>query len=743
MKNKTIKKNNNPRHITIKHNKNPKKKTNKKGKSNILKKTKKINRKNHKLLIGGNYNENFFSVELDDNSKNPIDTSLFSYKFMKKYIENLNPETDIPNENVYKTYRNYYQKKDISKKKIQDLREIRLNYYLKTVVSIMKKEDNLFKHSEINFENKPIDLYTEINDIKTNYDTNVDILNKTDSKSSYFINCHGHYSTNSKSMLNLFTVPDNVIIHFLTPLNYLSYQYYDDDGTIEKQSIIDAVKSVETTKNDITSLLKINCFQNMITFLPGQKCFDINLSIYTNETHAKDRMGIYKISKVKNKVNEVTRDYGDYLIPLSNLIYNGKNKINNSEPPKLEFADDIITNIYISCCRSCNNWINNNLTIETMYIYENFIKQLNNSILDINKPDEILFKCINAYTAKQSLITDRNSEEGLNTKLTPKYKKTNSPRINEIINYVKSRNFSDLLKIEINKSEFTIKEIENLLYYILGNKKFEIIDVIHESINYEKNYNKYFLEKIFFYGLNQISSPDVNVTGLLQHLIDKYDKDKLKLNVRNNEDFNKIKLYLTGSISIAVKIKDIFRSIQNLENKKAFSWTILMTLINTDKINMDIVSTLFYDDDIIKHVDINFIDKFRNTLLNDSILLKNEEMVKLIFENEEKFGDSPIKLDIEVYEDSSLNNSVQMGNIEITKLLLAHRNINVNFNKNEDENTALHNAVIGNKIEIVKLLLDHSNINVNIKNKDGKTPLELTKNPEIIKLITNHKSSSQ
>ena len=67
MKIKTIKKNNNPRNITTKHNKKTNKKTNKKGKSNILKKTKKINRKNKKLLIGGEYNKNFFSVVLDDN----------------------------------------------------------------------------------------------------------------------------------------------------------------------------------------------------------------------------------------------------------------------------------------------------------------------------------------------------------------------------------------------------------------------------------------------------------------------------------------------------------------------------------------------------------------------------------------------------------------------------------------------------------------------------------------------------
>ena len=206
-----------------------------------------------------------------------------------------------------------------------------------------------------------------------------------------------------------------------------------------------------------------------------------------------------------------------------------------------------------------------------------------------------------------------------------------------------------------------------MLYYILGNQQFEIIDVIHESINYEQ-YNKFFLEKIFFYGLNQISSPYFKVKDLLEHLIDKYDKDKLKLNAWNNKDFDEIKLDLTGSFvdptkSIVVEIKDIFRFIQNPENKKAFIQIILMTLINnTDEINMNIVTMLFYDYDIKKHFYINFIDKYGNTLLNESIISENEEMVKLIFKNEKNFGDKPIKLDIKVYEDSSLNNSVQMRN---------------------------------------------------------------------------------
>ena len=239
----------------------------------------------------------------------------------------------------------------------------------------MKTEKETFSHSKINFEYKPIDLYTEINGIKNNYDENVKSkLEKTDNKNTYYIDSHGGYF---KEDLKLYTVTDNIIIHFFTPLNYLAVanvnNIVEEQGKefeILKPQLIDNKSIAE----NISDLLQINCFKDMITFLPGQKCFDINLSINTNE----DIMGIYKINKEIN-----IRKYENFRSPLSEII----------ESDDIEKSKDITT-IYIDCCRSCNNNIDN-LTIETMYIYENFIKQLNNSLLNIEEPIEIKKVCEN------------------------------------------------------------------------------------------------------------------------------------------------------------------------------------------------------------------------------------------------------------------------------------------------------------------------------------------------------------
>jgi ankyrin repeat protein len=80
------------------------------------------------------------------------------------------------------------------------------------------------------------------------------------------------------------------------------------------------------------------------------------------------------------------------------------------------------------------------------------------------------------------------------------------------------------------------------------------------------------------------------------------------------------------------------------------------------------------------------------------------------------------------------------GNIEAMKVLLANKNIDVNYQKEAGE-TALHKAVKANKIEAVKLLLEDSRTDRNIKDGkegSGMTALEYAKNEnktEIMKLF--------
>jgi ankyrin repeat protein len=80
----------------------------------------------------------------------------------------------------------------------------------------------------------------------------------------------------------------------------------------------------------------------------------------------------------------------------------------------------------------------------------------------------------------------------------------------------------------------------------------------------------------------------------------------------------------------------------------------------------------------------------------------------------------------------------QYGNLEIAKLLIESKKINVDL-QNKKGNTALILASFLGYSEIVKLLLE-AGADRNIKDKDGKTALDYAKenyDNQIIKLINN------
>ena len=98
--------------------------------------------------------------------------------------------------------------------------------------------------------------------------------------------------------------------------------------------------------------------------------------------------------------------------------------------------------------------------------------------------------------------------------------------------------------------------------------------------------------------------------------------------------------------------------------------------------------------------------------------------------------------------------AIEKENIEIINLLLTKDNIDVNipyilnqfyikfkiisFNSIRNriqEKTPLHLAVEKNYIKIIKILLAHKNIDVDIEDKQGKKPIDYTSNNDIIKLL--------
>ena len=164
---------------------------------------------------------------------------------------------------------------------------------------------------------------------------------------------------------------------------------------------------------------------------------------------------------------------------------------------------------------------------------------------------------------------------------------------------------------------------------------------------------------------------------------------------------------------------------------------------------------------------------WKRTALYNAISKNNNEITKLLLQNDKIDVNIPCKEWADwagggvrgegTILKSPLYLSISKMNDEICKILLGYENLNVNFingnfiNVDENDNTinddnydiedndeihffwkatALHSLVYKGSIELIGLLMNHKDVDVNIKNNRGRTPIQCTNDPDIIKLIT-------
>lgn len=160
-----------------------------------------------------------------------------------------------------------------------------------------------------------------------------------------------------------------------------------------------------------------------------------------------------------------------------------------------------------------------------------------------------------------------------------------------------------------------------------------------------------------------------------------------------------------------------------LDIKDKYGWTPLMYA--SFQGNSDLVK--FYID---SGIDPNIQDTtYKNTALMLASGLEHFEVVKLLLEH----GADP---NIKGIDDiTALSAAAATGNNDIVKILLKHDATHtLNVVETPTGNTALILASMNGYNEIVKLLLEHG-ADPTIKNKEGKTALDLAANDEIKKLI--------
>ena len=100
--------------------------------------------------------------------------------------------------------------------------------------------------------------------------------------------------------------------------------------------------------------------------------------------------------------------------------------------------------------------------------------------------------------------------------------------------------------------------------------------------------------------------------------------------------------------------------------------------------------------------------------------------------------------------ETALYFATKFGNIDIVKLLLTNKNVDVNVLNNyyciekqfekddkvqDEKKSSLHVACENENIEMIKTLLTNKYIDVNIKDKQGKKPIDYTITSEIKKLL--------
>ena len=397
---------------------------------------------------------------------------------------------------------------------------------------------------------------------------------------------------------------------------------------------------------------------------------------------------------------------------------------------------------------------------------------LSNEKIDINLSKEHL--TINEYKNKYSekiapfyLAVEKENLEII--KLFLKHEKIDINCLNKVVSYSeKEGGKEEDDEEEEENSECDVQECSDNFYEPMNNSE----EYRDPSIKTIKNDEKTPLYLAIEKGNNEIiqlllenEKIDLNVVNKIETKTDEY-----------YEKYNKYKRGNTIGWSVSTTKK---------EEKTAFylavekgNLELIKKMLSNDKVDINIIKkseTKINDDkdayveatdsEIQETIETVFktalyfaVENEKLELLN--LLLSNESIdVNLACKSDEYyrlayFNENRMEHKYEV-EKTPFYLAVEYKNIEIINLLLQNKNIDINKNyikSNVDDKydedgekcsteeykikrSPLHLAVYNNNVDIVKILLNQKNIDLNAKDNDGKTPIELTNNKEILNLL--------
>ena len=134
-----------------------------------------------------------------------------------------------------------------------------------------------------------------------------------------------------------------------------------------------------------------------------------------------------------------------------------------------------------------------------------------------------------------------------------------------------------------------------------------------------------------------------------------------------------------------------------------------------------------------KRIEVNKTDKQGRTALYIATLFSNKRVLKLLLKDKRVDINKADRNGFTIFHLATLTK-----NIEIIELLLKDKRVNPNLASKRNGKTALHLAAEGGELMIVELLLKDKRTEVNKTDKDGNTPLDLTTDNRVKKLLQRH-----
>jgi hypothetical protein len=586
--------------------------------------------------------------------------------------------------------------------------EFREKIYLNYVSKFLDNQKKLKKSSDsyyFKLDKSPEQIATSIKTAINKVVENPIQIDKKNLNINFSVS-HGNPTT------ELFNIPDNVFVIVINPLNRM---VYTNETVIPFRNISNKIiqELNNPTINDINpyeimkNLYKLKCFYDSSIFFPNQTMYDITLSYSKEENEAskeKRRIGLYNYSlNNPSQYNNFAIHTPDFLTPLSNGSREEKlsSFIGKKSNDKTKYDIFLVFGCNMYNLKNLEEYeLNYYYLVEKIYIYYNFAKILNSTILNnlISKSLIFDFKSIDCkirFSDKDTKF-NRNNENGLlaNSSLSP------------------------------------ITNLENKIYYLLIQEKYE---ELYKFINFNKiseedlvNYLIIPIENIITQNINLKFLQEKYIENLCTFIIKILNTAGNNTIFMDNPKYNEqLLILLINGLYNKPTIPDIPDSIPNREiHIERFTTIFKMNKSIYDSILIKLYDSIIQNKNIYRNESDEIINNLYVNMINSSIdcIINNFKNIETKLNTTINIPESFIKL-INFPIDLSEKNIICIKKEPINNVHDVLKIIHINDNKKcaGEQLFDIYNKINSNFPDFF------NNTNNNTNNNNTRGPIRRTK----------------